>query len=134
MKMVMAKAQELADAIVASDVYKRMKDMEDEMLNDAIAAETVNNTMRKRQRVEDLLTSKGMNPEELKRANDEMVEAEKEMDANEKIIALKAARKEFTTMMDNVNRILRLVITGEIREDDIAGGCNGNCEGCNGCG
>ena len=134
MKMVMAKAQELADAIVASDVYKRMKDMEDEMLNDAIAAETVNNTMRKRQRVEDLLTSKGMDPEELKRANDEMVEAEKKMDANEKIIALKAARKEFTTMMDNVNRILRLVITGEIREDDIAEGCSGKCEGCNGCG
>lgn len=134
MKMVMAKAQELADAIVASDVYKRMKDMEDEMLNDAIAAEAVNNTMRKRQRVEDLLTTKEMDPEELKRANDEMVEAEKKMDANEKIIALKAARKEFTTMMDNVNRILRLVITGEIREDDIAEGCNGTCEGCNGCG
>ena len=130
MKMVMAKAQELADAIVASDVYKRMKDMEDEMLNDAIAAEAVNNTMRKRQRVEDLLTTKGMDPEELKRANDEMVEAEKAMDANEKIIALKAARKEFTTMMDNVNRILRLVITGELREDDVSAGCSGNCSGC----
>ena len=34
---------------------------------------------------------------------------------------LKDARKEFTSMMDNVNRILRLIITGEIREDDVSG-------------
>ena len=134
MKNVMQKAQELADAIAASDVYLRMKEMEEVMQEDEDAAEAVNNMMRKRQRVEDLLTSKGMDPEELKRANQEMIQAEKEMNANEKVAKLKAARKEFSTMMENVNRILRVVITGEIRNDDFAGSCSGDCGGCNGCG
>ena len=133
MKDVMQKAQELAEAILASDVYRKMKELEDTVQADPGAAEKVGILMEKRQRVENLLTSKGMDPEELKRANEEMVRAEAEMNANEKVAALKKARKDFSQMMDNVNRILRLVITGEIREDDISG-CSGNCEGCSGCG
>ena len=133
MKDVMQKAQELAEAILASDVYRKMKELEDTVQADPGAAEKVGILMEKRQRVESLLTSKGMDPEELKRANEEMVRAEAEMNANEKVAALKAARKSFSTMMDNVNRILRLVITGEIREDDVSG-CSGNCDGCSGCG
>ncbi|MBR7173660.1 MAG: YlbF family regulator [Clostridia bacterium] len=133
MKDVMKKAQELAEAILASDVYRKMKELEETVQADPGAAEKVGILMEKRQRVENLLTSKGMDPEELKRANEEMVRAEAEMNANEKVAALKKARKDFSQMMDNVNRILRLVITGEIREDDISG-CSGNCKGCNGCG
>ena len=133
MKDVMQKAQELAEAILASDVYRKMKELEDTVQADPGAAEKVGILMEKRQRVENLLTSKGMDPEELKRANEEMVRAEAEMNANEKVAALKKARKDFSQMMDNVNRILRLVITGEIREDDVSG-CSGNCDGCSGCG
>lgn len=133
MKNVMQKAQELADAIVASDVYQMMKRLEEEVQEDEAATLAVGNLMQKRQRVEDLLTTRGMDPEELKRANEEMNEAEREMNANEKVANLKAGRKAFSAMMDNVNRILRLVITGEIRDDDVSG-CSGNCNGCSGCG
>lgn len=135
MKNVMQKAQELADAIAESDVYLRMKALEEEMQQDEAAAEAVNNMMRKRQRVEDLLTRKGMDPEELKQANREMIQAEALMNANEKVAALKAARKAFSGMMDSVNRVLRVVITGELRQDDFEGGagCSGDCSGCAGC-
>ncbi len=137
MKNVMQKAQELADAIKSSDVYLRMKEKEEQMQEDEAAAEAVNNMMRKRQRVEDLLTSKNMDPEELKQANLEMMQAERTMNKNEKVAELKRARKEFSDMMDSVNRVLRLVITGEIREDDFSAtasaGCSGNCDGCAGC-
>ena len=134
MQNVMQKAQELAEAIAASDVFLKMKMLEEAVQQDDAATKAVNNLMGKRQRVEDLLSSKGMNPDELKLANTEMANAEREMNENEKIAALKAGRKEFACMMDNVNRILRLVITGEVREDDITGNCNGNCRGCNNCG
>ena len=130
----MKKAQELAEAIAVSDVYLKMKSLEEEVMHDETAAETVNNLMKKRQRVEELLSSKEMDPEELKQANSEMVRAEQEMNGNEKVAALKAVRKDFSVMMENVNRILRLVITGEIREDDVTGSCSGNCSGCRGCG
>ena len=133
MNDVMAKAQELADAVSRSDVYLRMKEKEAMVEADEIAASAIQRMAAKRQRVEDLLSQKGMDPAELKLANAEMILAEREMNANESVIALKAARKELSDMMDNVNRILRMVITGEIREDDLSGGCSGSCEGCNGC-
>ena len=75
-----------------------------------------------------------MDPGEPKRASAEMAEAERKMNANGKVAALKAGRKEFAEMMNNVNRILRVVITGEIREDDIDIGCSGDCGSCGGCG
>ena len=56
MKNVMQKAQELADAVAASDVYRKMKELEKAVEEDPDAAEAVNALMRKRQRVEDLLT------------------------------------------------------------------------------
>jgi len=134
MEDVLKKAEELADAIAASETYLKMKSLEEALQEDEEASEAVNNLMRKRQRVEDLLTEKGMNPEELKRANQEMVLAEKAMNANPKVAELKAARRGFSQMMEDVNRVLRMVITGEIRDDDFAGTCSGNCGGCSGCG
>ena len=134
MKNVMQKAQELADAVAASDVYRKMKELEKAVEEDPDAAEAVNALMRKRQRVEDLLTEKGMDPGELKRASAEMADAERKMNANGKVAALKASRKEFAEMMNNGNRSRRVVITGEIREDDIDIGCSGDCGSCGGCG
>ncbi|MBR2823285.1 MAG: YlbF family regulator [Clostridia bacterium] len=135
MKTVLTKAQELAEAISASDVYLRMKEMEAGVEQDPEAAAAVRRMMEKRERVEELLTRKGMDPGELKIANAEMILAEREMNTNEKVMALKTARKAFSDMMDNVNRILRVVITGEIREEDVAApDCSGSCEGCSGCG
>lgn len=134
MKNVMAKAQELAEAVSRSDVYLRMKEREAEVERDPAAAAAVQRMIAKRRRVEELLSRKGMDPAELKLANAEMILAEREMNANESVMALKAARKEFSDMMDNVNRILRLVITGEIREEDLTADCSGDCGGCSGCG
>jgi hypothetical protein len=56
------------------------------------------------------------------------------MNQNSMIIELKERRKDFQTMMDNVNKILRLVITGEV-EDDSRGtvACGGDCSACEGC-
>ncbi len=134
MRNVMQKAQELADAIVESDVYTKMKDLEEEVQNDETAAAAMQKMISRRKAVEDVLTTKNMDREELTRASREMQQAEAEMNQNEKIQALKAARKDFSTMMDNVNRILRLVITGEVQEEDTGlGSCSGSCDGCSGC-
>ena len=43
---------------------------------------------------------------------------------------MQAARADFNQMMENINQILRLIITGETE----AGGCSGSCESCGGCG
>lgn len=137
MKKVMQKTQELAEAILESDFYKNMKSIESETRRDEVAASLLDDMIYKRQRVEDILSSSGMNPEELKKASAEMNEAEKAMNDNPQIQKLKEARKNFQTMMDNVNQLLRLVITGETEDGNRfrrGGSCGGSCSGCNGCG
>lgn len=134
MRNVMIKAQELAEAILDSEIYTRMKKQENDVKRDPGAGAALSDMIEKRSRVENILSSANMDPNELAEASREMEEAEQRMNDNEMIKTLKEYRKDFQTMMDNVNRILRLVITGET-EDENGGsaGCGGNCSGCSGC-
>ena len=134
MRNVMMKAQELAEAILDSEVYTRMKQQENDVKRDPEAGIALSDMIEKRSRVENILSSANMDPNELAEASREMEEAEQRMNDNEMIRTLKEYRKDFQTMMDNVNRILRLVITGQT-EDENGGssGCSGNCSGCSGC-
>ena len=134
MRNVMMKAQELAEAILDSEVYQKMKQQENEVKRDPDAAKALGDMIEKRNRVETILSSTDMKPDELAEASREMEEAENRMNGNEMIKTLKDYRKDFQTMMDNVNKILRLVITGEV-EDESRGmnACGGDCSACGGC-
>ena len=129
MQEVMKKAQKLAEAILDSEVYQTMKQLEGEVRHDEAASALLGDMIEKRQAVENILSSANMNPDDLAKASLEMEEAEKRMNADPKIASLKDARKDFQTMMDNVNQLLRLVITGKV--DDA--GCTGHCDTCGGC-
>ena len=134
MREVMIKAQELAEAILNSEQYTKMKQMEAAVQKDPEAAFLLGDMIEKRNRVETVLSSADMDPNELAEASREMEEAENRMNSNEKIQILREYRKDFQTMMDNVNRILRLVITGEVEEERSgASSCNGHCSECGGC-
>ena len=131
----MSKAQELAEAILESDIYVNMKKQEGTVRHDPEATALLGDMMEKRNRVEKVLSSADMDPNVLAEASREMEEAEQRMNDNEQIQKLKAYRKDFQTMMDNVNRILRLVITGETEEDarSAYAACGGDCSRCGGC-
>ena len=133
MREVMNKAQELAEAILDSEIYQKMKDQENAVRKDPEAAKAMGDMIEKRQRVENVLSSANMDPNELAQASREMEEAEQRMNGNAMIKELKDRRKDFQTMMDNVNKILRLVITGQVEDESGAAGCSGNCSGCSGC-
>ena len=134
MRDVMNKAQELAEAILDSEIYQKMKQQENAVRRDTEAAAALGDMIEKRNRVENILSSADMDPNMLAEASREMEEAEKRMNDNDMIRTLKEYRKDFQTMMDNVNKILRLVITGQV-EDEMSGssGCSGDCSGCSGC-
>ncbi len=134
MRQVMMKTQELAEAILDSEIYQKMKKQEKAVTEDPDAAKALGDMIEKRNRVENILSSNNMDPAELAEASKEMEEAEENMNSNPKIKVLKEYRKDFQTMMDNINRILRLVITGETEdENDQGNGCSGHCSGCSGC-
>ena len=131
----MQKAQELAEAIVESSVYQRMHTAELQVNKDEEAVKAVAAFVEKRQAVENVLAQSDMDHELLAQMGEEMEEAEKRLNEVPLVKEMQEARKEFTQMMENVNRILRLVVTGET-DDGCSGdcsGCSGGCEGCGGC-
>ena len=135
MREVMQKAQELAEAIVESSVYQRMHAAELQVNKDEAAVKAVAEFVEKRQAVETVLAQSDMDHEQLARVGEEMEEAEKRLNEVPLVTEMQEARKEFTQMMENVNRILRLVVTGET-DDGCSGdcsGCSGGCDGCGGC-
>ena len=129
---VMMKAQALAEAIAQSDIYKKMHDLEEQVTTDENATALISAYMEKRQNVELLLRSPEFDAEKVAAAGQELQEAEQAMDNCNTVKDMREAQQTFQEMMDNVNRILRLVITGEV--EDAAGGCTGNCASCGGCG
>lgn len=135
MREVMQKAQELAEAIVESSVYQRMHAAELQVNKDEEAVKAVAAFVEKRQAVENVLAQSDMDHEQLARVGEEMEEAEKRLNEVPLVKEMQEARKEFTQMMENVNRILRLVVTGET-DDGCSGdcsSCSGGCESCGGC-
>lgn len=132
MRDVMMKAQALAEAILHSEIYQRMHDLEDQVTKDDAATATVSAYMEKRNNVELLLRAPDFDAEKVAAAGEELQAAENAMNACTIVKDMRDAQAEFQTMMDNVNRILRLVITGEV--EDGNGGCTGNCASCGGCG
>lgn len=129
---VMQKAQELAEAILDSGVYQQMKTAEAAYMRDEAAIKATAEVNEKRNAVQDLLTANDMNHEALAKAGEALEDAEAAMNACPSVHTLQEARKAFTAMMENVNRILRLVITGETG-DESEEGCSGNCSNCSGC-
>ena len=132
MREVMMKAQALAEAISQSEVYKTMHDLEDQVTKDEAATALIAAYMEKRSNVELLLRSPEFDAEKVAAAGQELQDAEQAMEACAMVKDMREAQQSFQEMMDNVNRILRLVITGEV--EDAAGGCSGNCASCGGCG
>ena len=132
MREVMMKAQALAEAILNSEVYKTMHDLEEQVTKDETATALISSYMEKRNDVELLLRSPEFDAEKVAAAGEELQAAEQAMDNCEIVKGMREAQQSFQEMMDNVNRILRLVITGEV--EDAAGGCTGNCASCGGCG
>ena len=132
MREVMMKAQALAESIAQSDIYKKMHDLEEQVTKDETATALIAAYMEKRQNVELLLRSPDFDAEKVSAAGQELQDAEQAMDNCTTVKEMREAQQSFQEMMDNVNRILRLVITGEV--EDATGGCTGNCASCGGCG
>ncbi len=130
MRDVMMKAQALAEAILESGAFQRMQELENKVTTDPDAAFAVANYMEKRNNVERLLRKPDMDAAKLAEAGEELEKAQNAMDENELVRSMREAQQTYNDMMENVNRILRLVVTGETQEE---GGCTGDCASCGSC-
>lgn len=131
MQKVLEQAQLLGEAIINSEIFNRMHDAEVKVTSDEAATAAIAAFVEKRQAVEALLAQNNVDHEALAKAGQEMEAAEKAVNEVPLVQELQEARGMFSMMMDNVNRILKIMITGEDPEEEH--GCSGNCSGCSGC-
>ncbi|MBQ7849713.1 MAG: YlbF family regulator [Clostridia bacterium] len=129
MREVMLKAQELAQAIVDTGYYQKMQELEQQLSENEEATALVADFVEKRNAFEAVMQQEGASREDFAAAGKAYADAQTALDENELVKSMREAQQKYNDLMENVNRILRLVVTGEVE----GGGCSGNCSSCSGC-
>lgn len=129
MEKVLNQAEQLAEAILESEEFIKMRLAEQAVMRDEEATGLISEFANCRKAVENLLTNNNIDHEKLAEANSKLMDAEQNMNKNEKIMSMRETNEVFTEMMKQVNKIIKFVVTGEKDEDE---GCNGSCESCGG--
>lgn len=131
MEKVLNQAEMLAESILESEEYIKMRLSEQAVMKDEQAAKLVASYSEKRSEVENILASSDMDHQKLATAGEELESVEKQIDEYQLLKDMRDARAAFTDMMNKVNQIIRFVVTGETGEEE-QGGCTGSCESCGG--
>lgn len=131
MEKVLNQAELLAEAILESEEYIRMRLSEQAAMKDERATELVAAYSQKRSEVEEVLSANDMNHEALAKAGEALEDAEKAVDDYALLKDMCDARETFSNMMNKVNAIIKFVVTGESPEEEESG-CGGSCGSCGG--
>lgn len=123
-------ARALGEAIIASDEFKNMQITENAAMSDPAVAEGMARYMELKNKLSQVMCSPDADAETISALGKEMDEVQQTLSAMPAVDAMTTARQQFSEVMNQVNRILEYVITGELPQQ---GGCSGNCSGCSGC-
>lgn len=136
MNPVFLKTRELAEAIMQSPEFLTMKECEEKAMHNEEAAAAMSEYIEKRQAIEQLLESGTPASDMLKTLSEELDLTQQKMQLIPDIIAMTQARNGFSELINQVNKVLRFIITGETGEAESEqgeGGCTGSCATCGGC-
>lgn len=131
MNQVFLKTRELGDAIMQSEEYKAMKEAENLAMANPDAAGAMGQYMEARQKIETLLEQENPDPEQLKTLSAEMDSCQQRLSLIEDVQTLTDARENFSNLIEQVNQVLKFIITGQLSEPKSS--CGGNCGSCGGC-
>ena len=131
MDNVFTKTRELAEALIESEAYQKMKAAEDRAMANEEAANTMAAFIEKRTELQAMMQSDNPDPGAMKRLNDEMDELQDRLQMIDDIVDLTQARNDFNSLIAQINQVLQFIVTGRMDEPS---GCSGDCSGCSGCG
>ena len=129
MENVLLKAEQLAEAILESEEYIKTRLSEQAVTHDETAAKLIADYTEKRTLVENVLSQNQMDHQQLADAGKALEAAEAAKDEYPLLKQMRENRERFNDMMKQVNKLIKLVVTGEQDEDE---GCTGSCESCGG--
>ena len=131
MDMIFAKTRELGEALLESDVYKKMREAEEKAMQNSEAAEMMAHYLEKRGQIQQAMEEENPDPAMMKRLSDEMDEIQEKLQLVDDIANLTAARAEFNGLIGQINQVLQFIVTGRMTED--GSDCTGSCATCGGC-
>ena len=129
MEKVLNQAEQLAESILESEEFIKMRLAEQAAMRDAVAAGLIAEYSERRARVENLLASSDLDHAALSEAGAQLDATQKAIDENTMLQTMREANDVFSHMMQQVNKIIKFVVTGESEEAD---GCTGSCDSCGG--
>lgn len=133
MNKVFEKTRELGVALMESDEYMEMKRAETKAMGNEEAAMTMGQYLEKKSELEKLLSQPDSDPKQIADYSQAMDELSARMQLIDDITALNGARESFSNLIEQVNQVLRFIITGDMGENPIeGGGCSGSCSSCQG--
>ena len=131
MDMIFEKTRELGQALLESDVYKKMKEAEEKAMQNVEAAEMMALYLEKRSQIQGMMEEENPDPGAMKRLSDEMDEVQQKLQMVDDIVALTSARADFNGLIGQINQVLQFIVTGRMTDEE--GGCTGSCDSCSGC-
>lgn len=123
-------ARALGEAIVASDEYKNMQITEQAAMSDPNVAEAMSRYLELKEELGNVMCQSEPDPDLMTSISQQMDAVQQQLNAMPAVEAMTGSRQQFSELMNQVNRVLEFIITGELAQ---SGGCSGNCSGCSGC-
>lgn len=130
MNEVFLKTRELGEAIMRSEEYLNVKKAEEAALKNEEAAEAMGKYLECRQQMEKLLAEGDKDWVRIQALSSEMDDHQARMNMVDDIVRLNQAREAFSNLINQVNSVLRFIVTGEMQSEDS--GCTGSCATCGG--
>ena len=130
MNEVFLKTRELGEAIMRSEEFNNVKNAEAAAMKNAEAAETMGKYLEKKTEMEKMMAAGDKDWAKDKVLSDEMTSLQERMNMIDDIKALNDAREAFANLINQVNSVLRFIVTGEMEDEES--GCTGSCETCGG--
>lgn len=129
MENVLNQAEQLAEAILESEEYIKMRIAEQAAMRDEEASGLIAEYSQCRAAVENVLAMSDLDHQVLAEAGAKLEAAEKAVDENMLIKVMRETNSVFSDMMKQVNKIIKYVVTGEMEQEE---GCSGSCSSCGG--
>ncbi|MEA4899457.1 YlbF family regulator [Bacillota bacterium Meth-B3] len=136
MNQVFLKTRELGEALLLSSEFQQMKEAEAVAMKNPEAALNMGRFIECRNRIQELLEQENADSEQLKALSEQMDAYQEKLQSLPDIAKLNEARESFSNLIEQVNSVLRFIVTGEMNDqsESEGDGCGGSCGSCGGCG
>lgn len=132
MNEVFERTRDLGEAIQRSEEYLALKAAETKAMKNAEASEAMSKYLELRHQVEIMVSQGDKDWAKIKQLSDEMDAWKERMSMVDDVIQLNQAQSAFNALIEEVNSVLRFIVTGEMPSENKEG-CSGSCATCHGC-